>query len=243
MAQWKFKFLVRLSALTCLLIVAVTAQAASNIDDSGDGLMQSGHQLVEASFDAEQNIVLRDIKLRLSYASTVQPNKLAVTITELGQLETTNHHRLQLVSINQNSTNTGLFNVNAMLSVIVPIQDLAQVYQLAKNKTTSGVKMIVTNVSPYLSVSDKQSARQQLSTQLYGQIRQYLTVLNQMTNKRYQVGRVQFSALTAATQTQLRRPMPTALANAMPANAASANDNLNMQQKFMMNARVLFISK
>lgn len=221
-----------------LLLGVSTCQAAnSNIALNDGELIRAGHQLVEATFDAEQNIALNDVNVRLAYQGTVQPKQVAATIASLGQLRTLNHHHLQMTSVSQKTTSTGLIDVSASLSVVVPLRDLSQVYQLAKEKSSSGVSMIVSAVSPYLSIEDKEDARQQLSTDLYEQINEYVTVLNKLTNKNYRIARVEFNGLMPADQLKTYRP------NVMLATSRTADTAVDMQQKFTMNARVLFVSQ
>lgn len=178
-----------------------------------------------ASQDALVNVQINATVLQSSDSQALQ----ASTVTAMNKIMP--NITWKVTNYSQQTAASGAQNITIDLQTRLNSNQIAELDAKLKSALPQNQTYKIQIVTFAPSIEDIQAAKNQMTTEMYQEVQQYITEFNQQTNSQYQLRSVNFSTNTALPQ----RMMPTLM---MARTNDSSADNMNVSMTIDMVAHV-----
>lgn len=175
-------------ALAALAVCAFSSPKSYECDQSAKGTV------VKTTLVTEEVIKLDRVKINASLSLTLKPQALESKLQWMRGLKVAGQYPLNIESISQSVTSTGMVDVRAMLSGNIPLSMLSQVYDLQKMNQTSGQAFEVLSIEPYFPIERQQKLHESLSIRLYQMADGFAKQLSKASAQSFRIKRLKVGA-------------------------------------------------
>lgn len=146
--------------------------------------------IVKTTLLTEEVIKLDRVKVNMSLSLTLNPQALESKMQWMRGLKVDHQYPLNIESISQSVTSTGMVDVRAMLSGNMPLSMLSKVYDFQKMNQTSGQAFEVVSIEPYFPIERQQKLHESLSIRLYQMANSFAKQLSKASAQPFSVKRL-----------------------------------------------------
>ena len=180
-----------IAACACLSLCSTLALAKGH--RRGGKCSRGNYTVFKYPIMAEKRLHLKRVKVKLDVRATVKPSEIKSTLATLKSMQIDGAKPLEVNQFNQNKTSTGLINVRATLTGVLPISNLQAAYRLVSQHSRSGLVIRIANVQPFFPLRMQQRVKQTLSIKMYKMAQQFADQLSTASSKPFTIAKINFN--------------------------------------------------
>lgn len=194
--------------------------------------------IVKTTLMTEEVIKLDRVKVNMSLSLTLKPQALESKMQWMRDLKVDHQYPLNIDSISQAVTSTGMVDVHVMLSGNMPLSVLSKVYDFQKLNQTSGQAFEVVSIEPYFPTARQQKLHELLSIRLYQMANGFAKQLSKASTQSFRVKRLKVGDYLPSPQFKSAR-----MVNMVAGVGRGMGQNLEMTKHVQVSAELMLQAK